>query len=270
MKAWSWLAKLKSEIPLPALQPFEVAQPTAVDVLEHLYRHIALAIQPGLRLTQLDGMVGDLLKDTGATAYFKGFRGFPGLITASLNDEVLGAPANDRRLGKEDLLKIEAGVRLGRQHAYVGWTFPASPAAVSDKRKRMMSSANEALEAGMSETRDGAAVADLSRAMEQAIRGAGYFPSQDFVGYRIGEEAHMHPPIPCYLPAREPKTRLKKGMHLALIVIVHEKPPALRVKEDGWSVITADASESVLFSRMVRVEQNGCGILSNFPERANI
>jgi hypothetical protein len=54
-------------------------------------------------------------------------------------------------------------------------------------------------------------------------------------------------------------------MTLAIIVIIHEGGASCSVAEDGWSVETSDGSDSVLFSRLVRVDPGGCTVLSDFP-----
>ncbi|MEM7383998.1 MAG: hypothetical protein AAF514_03555 [Verrucomicrobiota bacterium] len=65
------------------IKPFDVASPTEIDVLRHIYDHISDAVRPGVETAQLEELVSDLLKQTGAEGYFKGYRGFPTFISAS-------------------------------------------------------------------------------------------------------------------------------------------------------------------------------------------
>ncbi|MEM7383997.1 MAG: M24 family metallopeptidase [Verrucomicrobiota bacterium] len=170
---------------------------------------------------------------------------------------------SSRRLCEGDLFSIQTGVKYADRYAYGGWTFPVG--SVSPPRRRLISTAHQSLDAGVARKKDGVMVSEVSRAMDEVIRDAGYSPNAEFVGYQIGTQATMAPEIPCSYSPRAPRTKLKTGMDLAIIVIFHEGD-ASRVAKDGWSVETADGSDSVLFYRLVRVEPIGHSILSDFPK----
>lgn len=250
-----------SEEPI-LLHAFDGTEATEVDVLRHVYRHIAEAIRPGITTARIEQVVAAVLDQTGAEGYFKGYRGFPNFTTVSLNEEVLMTPPSGRVLKEGDLVKIQTGVKWGGRHAFIGWTFGAG--RISEVRRKLITAGLEALQAGMMAVHDGALVHDLTSAMDQAIQQAGYSPNADFVGYRIGEKANMPPMIPCALRGKSQAT-VTRGMTLVLIVIAHQGRAECVVADDGWTVVAKDRRDSVMFSRLVRVEEGGCRLLSDFP-----
>jgi methionyl aminopeptidase len=260
-------SKQPSQVAVPDMKPFDIVIPDEIDVLRHIYKHISDAIRPGIETAQIELLVGDLLKQTEAEGYFKGYRGFPNFISASINNEVLMTLPSSRRLQEGDLFSIQTGVKFGDRYAYVGWTFPVG--SVSPTRKNLISTGQRSLEAGLSKIKDGARVSEVTKAMDTIIRAAGYSPNADFVGYQIGLQASMAPQIPCSYSSRATTAELKAGMTLAIIVILHEGSANCSIAQDGWSVITTDGSDSVLFSRLVRVETGGCTVLSDFPITKN-
>lgn len=249
---------------LSDLKPFELVNPSEIDVLRHIYDHISDALRPDVETIQLEELVSDLLKQTNAEGYFKGYRGFPNYISTSVNNEILMTLPSPRRLREGDLLSIQTGVKFAGRYAYVGWTFPVG--SISPRRQKLISAGLHSLEAGLSKIKDGVKVSEVARAMDKVIRDAGYYPNADFVGYQIGPQASMAPQIPCSYSSRVPRATLEAGMSLAIIVILHEGSASCRVANDGWNVETLDGSDSVLFSRLVRVETNSCTVLSDFPK----
>ena len=57
-------------------------------------------LRPGVTTAQLDAIAEDYIRKAGATPSFKGYRGFPGSICVSIDDEVVhGIPGQARDRG---------------------------------------------------------------------------------------------------------------------------------------------------------------------------
>ena len=79
-------------------------------------------IRPGISLRELDERVAALLKREGAETLYKGYRGsppthppFPGVICASVNNQVCHGFPNERILSEGDIVGIDIGLK------YKGW-----------------------------------------------------------------------------------------------------------------------------------------------------
>jgi methionine aminopeptidase len=122
-----------------------------------------------------------------------------------------------------------------------------------------MAAGQEALLAGAKQLRGSVTVGEVSRAMDATIREHGYLPNRDYVGYRIGEQPTMPPEIPCaFLEGEAMPRKLRNGMVVVLVVIVHAGSPACHIfQDDPWNVRTKDGSRSALFSSMFEIDGNG-------------
>src|ERR1051326_7285289 len=73
------------------------------------------AVKPGVTTAELDALAASELKRHGATSNFKGNHGglyFPGVICASVNEEVVHGIPGSRALKEGDIISIDFGAVL--------------------------------------------------------------------------------------------------------------------------------------------------------------
>jgi methionyl aminopeptidase len=71
-------------------------------------------VGPGLQ-QEIDAEVETLILSRGATPAFKGYRGYPATVCASINEEVVhGIPSPKRKLKEGDIIGLDLGVYRGR------------------------------------------------------------------------------------------------------------------------------------------------------------
>ena len=69
-------------------------------------------IAPGVTTRQLDRWAEDLAKKRGGKPAFKGYRGFPGSLCVSINEQVVhGIPSKKVVLKEGDIVSIDFGVK---------------------------------------------------------------------------------------------------------------------------------------------------------------
>src|SRR5687767_15753803 len=100
--------------------------------------------RPGVTTFELDQLAAKLISTHKAKSAFKGYHGFPAVLCASVNQEVVhGIPSKKRVLNEGDLLKLDFGV------SFKGWfgdsarTVPVG--AVTDEAKQLIAVTKEAL-----------------------------------------------------------------------------------------------------------------------------
>ncbi|RKY70211.1 MAG: type I methionyl aminopeptidase, partial [Candidatus Latescibacterota bacterium] len=81
----------------------------------------------------------------------------------------------------------------------------------------------------------------------------------------IGRKPHEDPPVPNFGRAHT-GPRLKAGMVLAIEPMVNAGGYEVRVKRDGWTIVTRDGSFSAHFEHTVAVTEDGPEVLSLVPE----
>ena len=100
--------------------------------------------------------------------------------------------------------------------------------------------------------------------MQDYVEKAGYSVVRDYVGHGIGRNLHEDPAVPNYgSPGRG--VLLKSGMVLAIEPMINEGAYEVKIKSDGWTVITADGKLSAHFEHTVAITDNGPDVLSRMP-----
>ena len=217
---------------------------------------VARHVRPGVSTEELDRLAEDFIRShPGARPSFKGLYDFPATLCTSINQEVVhGIPSRQRVLQDGDVLSVDVGVWLEGLHADSAATFPVGK--VSPDARRLLTTTQQALVAGVAQARAGNHVGDIGHAVQHVAEGAGYSVVRELVGHGIGSSFHEDPQVPNYgKPKRGP--RLMPGMTIAIEPMVNVGGPEIRTLEDKWTVVTEDGSLSAHFEHTVAVGENG-------------
>ena len=222
---------------------------------------VLAAVEPGVSTADLDVVAEAFIREREATPSFKGYRGFPASICASLNEEVVhGIPSPKRILKEGDVLSLDFGAIWDGYHADSAVTVFVGepPSAEAEKLVRVT---EEALEAGISQIRPGGRLSDIYHAVQQVVEGAGFSVVREYVGHGVGRSLHEDPQIPNYgLPGRGPE--LRPGLVVAVEPMVTMGDWKTRVLADDWTVVTADGSLAAHFEHTIAVTEDGREVLT--------
>lgn len=234
---------------------------TAGRIVAGTIDRVLAAVCPGISTADLDRVAEEEIQRRAATPSFKGYKGFPGSICASLNDEVVhGIPSPKRILKAGDILSLDFGAIWEGYHADSAVTVFVGepPSAEAEKLVRVT---EEALEAAISQVRPGGRLSDVSHAAEQVVEGAGFSVVREYVGHGIGRSLHEDPQIPNYgPPGRGPE--LRPGLVVAVEPMVTMGDWPTRVLADDWTVVTADGSLAAHFEHTIAVTEDGHEVLT--------
>lgn len=252
-------------IQLKSKAEIEILRENAELINEILGELIRMA-QPGISTAELDGRAETLMNEAGVTSAFKGYRGFPATICASINEEVVhGIPSPDRVLDEGDLLSIDTGFERGGLYADKGDTVVVG--APTEETAELIGVAREALWRGIDRARHGNRVGDISNAIGSYVAERGYRAVRRFVGHGIGREMHEDPQIPNEgEPGRGPK--LKAGMVVAIEPMVWKRDPSDDgtaeewVADDEWTVLTPNGQRSAHVEEMVLITKGEPEVLT--------
>ena len=231
------------------------------DILNVLREHVV----PGVDTLTLDRMSEALAKKKNAKPAFKGYRGFPYSLCASVNDQVVHGFPSDRPLEEGDILSMDFGIYYDGYYGDAALTVPVG--RVTEPAQRLMDITQEALFAGIGKAVPGNRLSDISCAIQQHVEAAGFSIVRKFVGHGIGKDLHEDPQIPNYgKPGMG--IRLKPGMVFAIEPMVNAGGYEVEVLEDGWTAVTKDGSLSAHFEHTVAIAEEGPSILSAFGGEA--
>jgi methionyl aminopeptidase len=169
---------------------------------------------------------------------------------------VHGIPDN-YQLKENDIVSIDMGMKFKGLHVDEAWTILVNSkqsTVSSQKIKEFLAAGVKALEEAIKAAKAGNRVGHISLAIEKEIKKAGFSPIQALTGHGIGKKLHEEPQIPCFLKEHLDTTPLiKPGMTLAIEVIYSKGNPKLVLKNDGWTLETADGNLAALFEKTVFV-----------------
>jgi methionyl aminopeptidase len=217
-------------------------------------------VKPGVTTQDLDEFAEAWTLQHKARPAFKGYRGYPGSVCTSINQEVVhGIPSKARKLKEGDILSMDFGVELDGYYGDAALTVPVGK--VSPNREKLLRVTRESLEQAIDKVRPGNRLGDVSSAVQAWVEKNGYSVVREFVGHGIGTKMHEDPQLPNYgSPGHGAK--LQEGMVLAIEPMVNTGGPGVRVLDDDWTAVTADGSDSAHFEHTVAVTANGPWILT--------
>jgi methionyl aminopeptidase len=223
-------------------------------------------VRPGVTTAELDALAVAGLERRGAQSNFRGYiplRGippFPGVICASVNDEIVHGIPGPRALREGDIIALDFGAIVDGWHGDSAITVPVG--TISSEAQRLLDVTQEALRRGIAQAHSGNRVSDISRAIQDYVETAGYSIVRQYVGHGIGRALHEDPQIPNYVDHRGPDIRLRPGLVICIEPMVNIGGPQTRELADHWTVATADGSLSAHFEHTVAVTTGDPDILT--------
>ncbi|HUF48919.1 MAG TPA: type I methionyl aminopeptidase [Vicinamibacterales bacterium] len=221
---------------------------------------LAAEVRPGVTTGDLDALAERMIRAAGAVPAFKGYRGFPATLCASINEEVVhGIPSRSRALVAGDIISLDVGAKLD---GYFGDSaVTVAVGEVPPPTAGLLDVTREALDRGIAQARVGGRLSDISHAIQAWVEAHGFSVIREFVGHGIGERLHEDPQIPNYgAPGRGPK--LEAGMVLAIEPMVAMGGAQTRVLADGWTAVTRDGSLAAHFEHTIAVTADGPLVLT--------
>ncbi len=213
----------------------------------------------GMPTRELDAMAERGIRTRGGVPTFKGYRGFPASICVSLNDEVVHGIPGRYVLREGDLLSIDIGTTLDDYVSDSAVTVAIGN--VSAEAQRLLDVTQECLMLGIGAMQRGGHVGDIGAAVQEHAERHGYGVVRELVGHGVGREMHEEPQVPNY-GRRGTGPKLRPGLVLAVEPMVTQGDPAVQIRKDGWTVVTADGKLAAHFEHTIVVTEQGPKILT--------
>jgi len=244
---------------LKSLQEIEKIRKACL-VVANVLEIIRTKVQAGITTKELDDFAEQFIKDAGAKPAFKGYRGYPCSLCTSVNEQVVhGIPSKVVVLKQGDIISIDVGAVVDGFYGDAAITVPVG--SITNEAERLIKITEESLLKGIAEARPGNRLYDISAAVQSHVEAHGFSVVREFVGHGIGRNLHEDPQIPNF-GDRGGGPRIKAGMVLAIEPMVNAGGCVTKVKEDGWTAVTADGSLSAHFEHTIAVMADGPLILT--------
>jgi methionyl aminopeptidase len=231
-------------------------------IVAEVLARIQEAVASGITTADLEQIADEIIVGRyGAIPSFKGYRGFPGLVCASVNEEIVHGIPGTRVLNGGDIVSVDVGVIYKGYHGDAAIT--AAVGEIDAESQRLMDVTAKSLRVGIDAAVPGNWTTDISKAIQEYVEGQGYAVVREYTGHGIGRQMHEDPQIPNYYEPRVGgRVRLRPGMTFALEPMVNLGGWETEVLGDQWTVVTADGKRSAHFEHTVAVTKNGPEVLT--------
>lgn len=219
-------------------------------------------VEPGVTTAELNAAFEAVQKKYDVISPFMNYPGpypYPASICTSVNDELVHGIPGERELQEGDIVSIDCGTIY---QGFVGdMARTIAVGKISAKTQRLMDVTERALEIATENMVPGNTVGDIGYAVQTYVEGEGFYITRIYTGHGVGRRMHEGPQVPNYgKPGRG--MRLREGMTIALEPMVLVGTAATTVKDDEWTVASADGSMTAHFENTVAVTANGPEILT--------
>ncbi len=233
-------------------------------IVWEVLNELRMTVAPGVSTLDLDRIAEKRSAERGARPAFKGYRGYPAALCASINEEVVhGIPSASRKLREGDIISLDFGVEVEGYFADAAVTVPVGK--VAPELETLLRVTRESLDKAIERARVGNRLSDIGAAVQQWVERHGFSVVREFVGHGIGTHMHEEPNVLNYgEPGHGP--RLQEGMVLALEPMVNLGGASVRVLSDEWTAVTVDGKPSAHFEHTVAITAAGPRILTRPKE----
>lgn len=252
------MIELRSPKELEQMRP---AGKLVADVLVALREKAAV----GVNLLELDALAHKMIRDAGAEScyidYHPSFGASPfgKVLCTSVNDAVLHGLPFDYALQDGDLLSVDFAASLD------GWVADSALSVVVGTPRpqdlKIIETTERALEAGIAAARPSNKLGDVSAAIAQVCKGAGYRVNTQFGGHGVGRTMHGDPHVPNDGRAGR-GLKLQPGLVIAIEPWLMESTDEIYTDPDGWTLRSVDGSRGAHSEHTIAVTEGDALVLT--------
>ena len=186
------------------------------------------AIKPGITTNHLNEIAVKNLKANKAKPNFLNYHGYPAVICASVNDEIVHGIPNDRPINDGDVVSIDFGAIIEGWHGDAAFSVIAGTVDPEDQKL-----------------------------IEKYIHTQGHYGIlREYGGHGIGTEMHQEPHV-LNFGAAGMGPELKVGMALAIEPMITRGSAKTKVLADEWTVVSQDGSRGAHFENSFALLPDG-------------
>ncbi|MET0029560.1 MAG: type I methionyl aminopeptidase [Candidatus Thiodiazotropha sp.] len=238
------------------IEKMRVAGRLAAEVLEMIEPHV----KPGITTLELDRICHEhIVRAQKAIPAPLNYRGFPKSICTSVNQVVCHGIPNEKRLKNGDIINLDITVIKDGYHGDTSKMFVVGQPSVL--AKRLIEITQQALWLGIDLVKPGCRLGDIGHTIQTFVEKNDYSVVREYCGHGIGKEFHEDPQVLHY---GQPGTglELKPGMCFTIEPMVNAGKQQVKLKPDGWTVVTKDRSLSAQFEHTILVTETGHEVLT--------
>lgn len=218
-------------------------------------------MKPGISTMDINNLVEDfIINKLHARPASKGQYDYPYALNTSVNDVVChGMPSPTQLLKTGDIINVD--ITLEKNGFIADSSKMYLVGEVSPLAKRLVDNTYEAMWKGIRTVKPGATLGDIGHAIQQHIAPLGYSVVKEYCGHGIGRQMHEEPQI---LHHGKPNSGvvLREGMTFTIEPMINQGEAKVKLKRDGWTVVTRDKKLSAQWEHTIAVTADGFEVLT--------
>lgn len=223
-------------------------------------------IKPGISLRELDAISEKYLRGQGAVPLYKGYRGnppehppFPGVICASVNQEICHGLPDGRVLKEGDIVGIDIGLKYKDYCGDACVTYGVGQ--ISAETQRLLDIAKRCLDLGIAAAQPDRPLNDIGRAIEKYATRQKVSVVREWGGHGLGKTLHEAPSV-SHVRDDNRGPKMRPGMTFTIEPMINLGSHEWVLLDDGWTVVTTDGQLSAQFEHSVAITRHGPEILT--------
>jgi methionyl aminopeptidase len=237
-------------------------------IVADVLRLVEKNIQAGITTKELDRIAEDFIVSCGGIPAFKGVDAgygvpFEATLCVSINEEVVHGIPSDRKIENGDIVSVDVGVVKNSYFGDGARTFAIGE--VTDEKRKLMDVTKESLRLGIEQAIVGNRLFEISKAVQTHVESNGFSVVRDLVGHGVGRKLWEFPQIPNFVPRKlilNDNPVLLEGLTLAIEPMVNVGSAKVKVKNDKWTIYTADMKPSAHYEHTILITKDKAEILT--------
>ncbi len=190
----------------------------------------------------------------------KGQYGYQYVLNSSVNYVVChGVPSTNQKLKSGDIINVDITLEQGGFIADSSKMYMIGD--VTPVAKRLVDKTYEAMWEGIRVVKPGATLGDIGHAIQSHAQKHGYSVVREYCGHGIGREMHEEPQVLHYGLLGKGLV-LQEGMVFTIEPMINQGKAKVKLKKDGWTVVTSDKKLSAQWEHTVAVTSDGYEVLT--------
>lgn len=222
---------------------------------------VAERIAPGVTTAEVDQWIYDYTVEHGGIPADLNYEGFPKSVCTSINDVVChGIPSERDVLREGDIVNVDCSTILDGYFSDSSRMFCIGE--VSPERKKLVDVTRESIQRGLAQVKPWNTLGDMAHAVQTYVEENGFNVVREFGGHGIGKEFHEDPFV-SHVGEPGEGVVLAPGMCFTIEPMVNASGADIDMNDpNGWTVRTADGSDSAQWEVQLVVTDTGYELLS--------
>jgi len=235
-------------------------------VLAEIMGKLKEKVKEGITTKELERAAQVLIFNYKAEPAFKGYKGFPNALCASVNSQVVHAAPSNYVLKKGDVLSLDLGIKLNGYFSDMAFTMAIGE--VNPETARFIRITRKSLKMAINKAKPGNTFGDIGNTIQRYVEGQGFAVIRDLCGHGIGRNLHEEPQIANY-GSRHKGEEIKEGMVFCIEPMTSMGDYRLKKSDDGFGYESKDGSLTCHFEHTLAILNGKASVLTTHICRFN-